>query len=126
MFARLRVARLRLLLVALHALAAATVGAMPAMAAPAARPDLSAFALPGQSAPVLCLTGDPQGHDEATPHDRCAACILIAAAGTGNLPAIDVTVARTASAVFYGNGTGTAAWFADIRPASRGPPATGL
>jgi hypothetical protein len=119
----LRSGRLRLLLVALYALAALSLGVMPAMAGPATTSDLSAFTLPGQASPILCLTGDPAAPGTADTHDLCAACVLIGAAGTGILPAIDVVTARDARTMTFHLSVRHLTVTADIWPVSRGPPA---
>jgi hypothetical protein len=124
MMYRFRGFRLRLLIVGLYAVAMMSVGVMPTGAASARTGDLSGYVLPGQSNPVLCLTVEPSGSGTADTHHLCASCVLIGAAGTGVLPALDVVFSGRTTPVRYGRAVEQLALSADIWPVSRGPPAT--
>jgi hypothetical protein len=124
MFARLRLIHLRLAVVALYALAMASLGVMPQAGSAPRGPDLAAFTLPGDNAPVICLTGGAVGSDgaKAGPHP-CAACVLMAAPGVVASPVVFVAGLGDVRPVVYALTTDRAGHRAAIRAVSRGPPA---
>lgn len=74
-----RTTSIRMLVLALYALASLGMGLAHKPVQSSSTPDLALYALPDGSLPVLCLTSDGEGGGHA--YSRCQACLLTSAPG---------------------------------------------
>ncbi|HMN72017.1 MAG TPA: hypothetical protein PKA55_09140 [Rhodoblastus sp.] len=123
MLPRLRHSRANIWIVALYALAIATLGfAHKPVAAPAlTAAELAAYALPDGTLPDLCLTGHGQSPDSAVA-DHCDACALSHAPGLAAPAQVCLPAATPTRIAFRIDPAGQFSPSPQRGPTSRGPP----
>lgn len=127
MLGTLRQSRASFWIVALYALAVATLGLAhkPVVVSAPTAVELAAYALPDGTLPDLCLTGHA-GSTEQALNSHCEACALSHAPGLAFAAQVCILAAASTKIAFAIDPAGQFSPSPQRGPAPRGPPASAL